>query len=332
MPSTASPAGRVFALETGRPAMTPTIHGLHHITAISGPPQRNLDFYTRVLGLRLVKRTVNFDDPGTYHLYYGDEVGTPGTALTFFAWDGLPEGRSGVGEATLTQFSVPGGSLDFWQSRLEAHDVQVSAPGDLFGEKRLVGQDPDGLAFALVVPGNDDERAPWTTHEVGPEVAIRGFHGVTLTLAERAETGELLSELFGYEPVGQEGDAFRYVTPHAKQARMVDIVEQPGGGLGRQGRGSVHHIAFAVQDRAAQMAVRERLVDAGQRVTPQIDRNYFYSIYFRSPGGVLFEVATEEPGFTVDEPVAELGRSLKLPAQHEHLRATLERTLPPLEA
>jgi glyoxalase family protein len=312
--------------------MIPTINGLHHVTAICGPPQRNVDFYTRVLGLRFVKRTVNFDDPGTYHLYYGDEVGTPGTALTFFAWDGLPEGRAGVGETSLTQFSVPEGSLDFWRSRLEAHDVQVSDSDPAFGEPRLLGRDPDGLAFALVVARDGDHRTPWTTGEVGAEVAVRGFHGVTLTLAERAETGTLLTELFGYELAGQEGDAFRYATPHARQARMIDIVEQPDGGLGRQGRGSVHHIAFSVRDRTAQMAVREHLVAAGHRVTPQIDRNYFYSIYFRSPGGVLFEVATEEPGFTVDEPVADLGRSLKLPAQHEHLRATLERTLPPLEA
>ena len=312
--------------------MTPTINGLHHVTAICGAPQRNLDFYTRVLGLRFVKRTVNFDDPGTYHLYYGDEVGTPGTALTFFAWDGLPEGRAGVGEASLTQFSVPDGSLGFWQARLEAHGVQVFGPGSSFGESRLTGRDPDGLAFALVVAGDGDARTPWTIEGIGPEVAIRGFHGVTLTLADRTETGELLRELFGYELLGQEGDAFRYATPHARQARVVDIVEQPDGVPGRQGRGSVHHVAFSVRDRAAQMAIRERLVAGGHRVTPQIDRNYFYSIYFRSPGGVLFEVATEEPGFTVDEPVADLGRSLKLPAQHEHLRATLERSLPPLEA
>jgi glyoxalase family protein len=312
--------------------MTPTINGLHHVTAICGPPQRNVDFYTRVLGLRFVKRTVNFDDPGTYHLYYGDEAGTPGTALTFFAWDGLPQGRNGVGEATLTQFSVPEGSFGFWKARLEAHEVPVSEPSVLFGERRLVGHDPDGLGFALVVAGDGDERVPWTTGEVGGEVAIRGFHGVSLTLAERAGTEELLTDLFGYERVGQEGDAFRYATPQVREARMVDIVEQPGGRIGRQGRGSVHHIAFAVADRPAQMVVRERLVAAGHRVTPQIDRNYFYSIYFRSSGGVLFEVATEEPGFTVDEPLAELGRSLKLPPQHEHLRATLEQTLPSLEA
>jgi glyoxalase family protein len=311
--------------------MTPTIDGLHHITAISGPPQRNLDFYTRVLGLRFVKRTVNFDDPHVYHLYYADEAGTPGSVLTFFAWTDLPRGRRGVGETSLTQFSVPDGSLDFWQARLEAHEVQVSDPGAVFGEKRLVGHDPDGLAFALVIAGDGDDRAPWTTGEIGPEVAVRGFHGVTLTLAERAATERLLIEQLGYQPAGREADVVRYATPNARHARLVDIAEQPDGGIARQGTGSVHHIAFAVRDRAAQMAIRERLVAAGHRVTPQIDRNYFYSIYFRSPGGVLFEVATEEPGFTVDEPLAELGRNLKLPAQHEHLRATLERTLAPLE-
>jgi len=309
--------------------MSETVNGLHHVTAISGDPQRNLDFYTKILGLRFVKKTVNFDDPSVYHLYYGDEVGTPGTALTFFPWEHLPQGRSGTGETSLTWFAVPPGSLDFWRQRLEAAGAPVHGPEMVFGEERLVFQDPDGLNGALVVPADGDERAPWTG-EVDAAVAVRGFHGVTLTLAEAAPTARVLSELFGYAPLGQEGDARRYVSPNAKCARVVDIVERPDGARARQGRGSVHHVAFSVPDRAAQATMRARIAAAGHNVTPQIDRNYFHSIYFRTPGGVLFEVATEEPGFTVDEPVAELGRNLKLLPQHEPLRAELERTLPPL--
>ena len=314
---------------------TPAIAGLHHITAISGPPQRNLDFYAKVLGLRLVKKTVNFDDPSVYHLYYGDEAGTPGTVLTFFPWERMGRGRPGVGEASLTQFAVPAGSLPFWRTRLEANGALVSGPAERFGEESLLGEDPDGLKFALVVPADGDHRAPWTTalwttEAIDREVAIRGFHGVTLTLADPAPTAALLEGLLGYEALGQEAGTYRFAAPHARRARFVDIMVLPDGQRALQGRGSVHHIAFAVADRAAQMAVRERLVAAGYGVTPEIDRNYFYSIYFRSPGGVLFEIATAEPGFTVDEKVAELGHGLKLPSQHEPLRAEIERALPPL--
>jgi glyoxalase family protein len=310
--------------------MAPTVNGLHHITAISGPAQRNLDFWAGALGLRFVKKTVNFDDPGTYHLYYGDEVGTPGTVLTFFPWAGVPAGRRGVGEASLTQFAVPAGSLPFWRQRLEARDASVEGPHRRFGEEFLLARDPDGLEFVLVVPSAADERAPWTTADIGAEVGIRGFHGVTLTLSQAARTAALLEELLGYRAIGAEDGIERYASRQAGQARFVDIDARAGRERAVQGAGSVHHIAFAVADRAAQAEMRERLVAAGYQVTPQIDRNYFYSIYFRSPGGVLFEIATEEPGFTVDEPVAELGRHLKLPQQHEHLRSQLERSLPPL--
>jgi glyoxalase family protein len=313
---------------------TPTIDGLHHITAISGPPQRNLDFYAKVLGLRFVKRTVNFDDPSVYHLYYGDEAGTPGTVLTFFPWERLGRGRPGVGEASLTQFAVPPGSLPFWRTRLEANGALVSGPAEHFDEERLLGEDPDGLKFALVVPaqrdGQEPSTAPWTTESIERDVAIRGFHGVTLTLADPAPTAALLEDLLGYEALGQEDATHRFAGPHARHARLVDIVVLPDGQRALQGRGSVHHIAFAVADRAAQLTVRERLVAAGYGVTPVIDRNYFYSIYFRSPGGVLFEIATAEPGFAVDEPATKLGQALRLPSQHEHLRAELERILPPL--
>jgi len=311
--------------------MTPIIEGLHHVTAISGAPQRNLDFYAKLLGLRFVKRTVNFDDPSVYHLYYGNEVGAPGTVMTFFPWERMGRGRPGVGETSLTQFAVPPGSLPFWRSRLEANGALVSGATRRFGEESLLGEDPDGLKFALVVPADGDERAPWTTAGIDATVAIRGFHGVTLTLAEAAPTATLLEGVLGYRAAGTDAATQRYITPHAAHARVVDIVALPDGQRALQGGGSVHHIAFAVADRAAQLEMRERLVAAGHGVTPVIDRNYFYSIYFRSPGGVLFEIATAEPGFAVDEPVAELGLSLKLPPQHERLRAELERILPPLD-
>jgi glyoxalase family protein len=309
--------------------MAATINGLHHITAISGSAQRNLDFYARLLGLRFVKKTVNFDDPTVYHLYYGDEVGTPGTVLTFFAWEHMGRGRPGVGEASLTSFSVPPDSLPFWAERLAAAGTPLSGPDPRFSEQRLLLEDPDGMPLALVA-AEDDGRSPWTTEELGPDVAIRGFAGVTLALADLGPTAELLEELFGYRREGREGATIRYATPHARHARIVDLVEAPGSPRAQLGAGSVHHVAFAVPDRAAQMEVRARLIQAGHQVTPQIDRNYFFSIYFRAPGGVLFEVATGEPGFAVDEPVAELGQNLRLPPQHEHLRAQLERTLPPL--
>jgi glyoxalase family protein len=310
--------------------MTPIIEGLHHVTAISGPAQRNLDFYAKVLGLRFVKRTVNFDDPSVYHLYYGNEAGAPGTVMTFFPWERMSRGRPGVGEVSLTQFAVPPDSLPFWRSRLEANAALVSGPAERFAEETLLGEDPDGLKFALVVPADRDERAPWAEGGIADAVAIRGFHGVTLTLADPAPTAALLGSLLGYQASGEQAGTQRYATPHARHARVVDIVALPDGQRALQGRGSVHHIAFAVADRAAQLAMRERLAAAGYGVTPVIDRNYFYSIYFRSPGGVLFEIATAEPGFAVDEPVAELGQNLKLPPQHERLRAELERILPPL--
>ncbi len=311
--------------------MPPTINGLHHVTAIAADAQRNHGFWTEVLGLRFVKRTVNFDDPGTYHLYYGDEVGTPGTALTFFPWRHLPRGREGTGEASQTAFAVPEGSLAFWRDRLAAHNVEHEPPAPYLGEEAIIFYDPDGMKAALVVPEEPDDRAPWTTPEIAAEHAVRGFHGVTLTLADGAATARLLTEVFGYEPVGRgDGNVQRYASPHAAHARYVDIALRPNAPPALQGAGRVHHIAFAVEDDAAQAAFRERLIAAGLSVTPRIDRTYFRSIYFRSPGGVLFEIATEGPGFTVDEAREELGRNLKLPPQHEHLRARLERELPPL--
>jgi glyoxalase family protein len=312
--------------------MSAQINGLHHVTAISGAPQRNLDFYAKVLGLRFVKRTVNFDDPSVYHLYYGNETGAPGTAMTFFPWEHLPPARRGTGEVEFTAFAVPAGSLEFWRARLTRLAVPHREAEPRFDEPALSLSDPDGLPLVLVASPEPDRRAPWITPEIGAEHAVRGFHGVSLLLDVGAATAELLTEVMGYRHVASAAGVHRYVAPQAATARQVDIIEAPDRALAASGRGAVHHIAFAVADDAAQDHFRERMIAAGHRVTPRIDRTYFRSIYFRTPGGVLFEIATEGPGFTVDEPRTSLGQELKLPPQHEHLRARLEQFLPPLRA
>jgi glyoxalase family protein len=305
------------------------VHGLHHVTAISGAPQRNLDFYRGVLGLRFVKKTVNFDDPGTYHLYYGDELGRPGSAMTFFPWERLPPGRPGKGEASEVQFAVPAASLSFWQERLDAHGVEVRED-DRFGERRLAFADPDGLGLALVAPTNPDPRPGWGGDGVPEAAAIHGFHGVTLRLGLTAPTGRVLTELLDYAVAGEDRGVQRFTAPVGSVAAVVDIEAVPGAPEARQGLGSVHHVAFRVPDDATHRAVQQRIARAGFQVTPVIDRDYFRAIYFRTPGGVLFEVSTDEPGFTVDEPADRLGLSLRLPKQHEHLRARIERSLPEL--
>ena len=311
--------------------MTSGVNGIHHITAISGHPRANHDFYTRVLGLRFVKKTVNFDDPSVYHLYYADETGTPGTVLTFFPWEHMAPGRTGNGETALIQYAVPAGSLDFWEERLALEAVRLGARETVFGEERLPFEDPDGLRSALVVPATASRQSPWTTPEIGAAHAIRGFHGVSLQVSEDAATGQLLTTVFGYRELARDGAVARYVKEGGRAA-VVDLVVRPGQPQARLGRGSVHHVAFSVPDDAAEEMLRGRLIEAGLRPTPVIDRTYFHSIYFREPGGTLFEIATDGPGFMIDEPVAELGRNLRLPPQHEHLRDHLERTLPPLPA
>ncbi|MDQ0316621.1 ring-cleaving dioxygenase [Amorphus orientalis] len=303
------------------------VNGLHHVTAISSSAQGNVDFFGKHLGLRLVKKTVNFDDPGTYHLYFADEVGTPGSVLTFFPWAGVPSGRAGTGEAGLTQFAVPRGTLDFWKARLEAAAAAPVIDETVFEERRLRSQDPDGFAFALVE--SDDGRPGWASNGIGADAAVKGFRGVTLTLAETDATKALLTGLMGYSETERDGNLTRLVSPDAA-AGVVDLLHAPDQRPAGQGAGRVHHIAFRVADRQEQAAVRETLMAEGFQVTPQIDRNYFFAIYFRSPDGVLFEVATDEPGFATDEPVATLGEALKLPDQHEHLRPLLEKRLPEL--
>lgn len=301
------------------------ILGLHHITAIAGDAKRNFDFYSKILGLRFIKKTVNFDDPGTYHFYFGDEVGSAGTILTFFPWgSGIQQGRKGSGMATEIGYSVPKGSLDFWQKRFEQYNVIYNKPAEKFGEKYLTFLDPDGLKLELIESKSDDNRKAWETDEVKADVATKGFHNITLTLNDIKPTAAILTEIFGYKLIGQEVNRYRYATDAIENAAIVDLVELNDEKRGHVANGTVHHVAFRVQNDEILMHFREKIEAYGLSITPQIDRQYFHSLYFREPGGVLFEIATDHPGFTVDESLEELGQNLKLPAQYESQRAAIE--------
>jgi glyoxalase family protein len=307
------------------------ILGLHHITAIAGMAKQNLEFYTKVLGLRLLKKTVNFDDPGTYHLYYGDERGSAGTVLTFFPYEGARRGSAGTGMATNIAYAVPEGSFDFWIDRFEKHKISYSKPSEKFDEPILPFQDPDGLRLELVVPRNPDNRKAWETDEVKAGVATKGFHGVTLTLRDIKATAAILTDIFGYQLVEQSGNRYRYITDAVDTAAIIDLVELPHEARGLGGAGTNHHIAFRVKDEATLMAFREKIARLGYGITDKIDRNYFYSLYFREPGGVLFEIATDNPGFGIDEPWDQLGSGLLLPPQYEPRRTEIEAVLPKLD-
>jgi glyoxalase family protein len=285
------------------------IPGIHHVTALAGDPQRNLDFYTGVLGLRLVKLTVNFDDPGTYHLYYGDAQGTPGTILTFFPWPGAPKGRQGAGQTSSIAFAAPAASLAYWAERL----------GNPSANGRIAFHDPDGLPLEIVAEGD------------GGGNAITGFHGVTLSESGYESTARLLTETFGYRLISEEGNRFRYAAavPDAKAAH-IDLLCQPDARNGAMGVGTVHHVAFRAESDAIQREWQKEIGRLKYNVTPVLDRQYFHSIYFREPGGVLFEIATDPPGFTTDETPGNLGTHLKLPPWLEVNRAEIERILPPL--
>ena len=299
------------------------IQGLHHITAIAGDAQRNYSFYTQVLGLRFIKKTVNFDDPKTYHFYFGDEIGSGGTILTFFPWGvGIPQGRRGSGMLTEIGYSVPKGSLEFWIERFEKYNVIYNKPTEKFGERYLAFLDPDGLKFELVE--TDDDRKPWITEEVTSGNATRGFHNITLTLNDIKGTANVLTEIFGYNLLSKEANRSRFSIDTVENAAIVDLVELPNEKQGHVAKGTVHHVAFRVKDDETQMYFREKVEQAGLNITPQIDRNYFHSLYFREPGGVLFEIATDNPGFMVDEKVEDLGKNLKLPAQYESRRPDIE--------
>lgn len=310
--------------------MSDKILGIHHITAIAGEAQRNYDFYTQVLGLRLVKKTVNFDDPGTYHFYYGDEKGTPGTILTFFPWTYVKRGTTGTGMATEIGYAVPSGSLEFWTKRFEGTNTGYGKQTERFGEVMLPFQDPDGLQLNLIIPAREDTRAPWETSEVKKDTATRGFHNVVLTVRDMRPTAKVLTDIFGYKLLMQEGNYYRFVTDAVDNAAIVDILEDANGKPGVGAGGTNHHVAFRVKDEKVLMAFREKVVAFGLNITPKIDRNYFFSLYFREPGGVLFEIATDNPGFDVDEQVTELGKNLKLPPQYELRRVEIEKMLPEL--
>src|SRR5688572_14591580 len=310
--------------------MEDRILGIHHITAIAGEAQRNYDFYTKVLGLRLVKKTVNFDDPGTYHFYYGNENGTPGTILTFFPWTYVKRGTTGTGMATEIGYSVPAGSLEFWANRFKENNVKHDQPVERFSELMLPFQDPDGLKLNLIVPRKEDARQPWETAEVKSNAATKGFHSITLTVRDVKPTAEVLTDIFGYKLLKQEGNLYRFVTDAIENAAIVDIIEEPNGKPGIGAGGTNHHVAFRVKNEEVLMAFREKVAARGLNITPKIDRNYFFSLYFREPGGVLFEIATDNPGFAVDEPISELGTNLKLPPQYESHRHEIEEVLPVL--
>lgn len=311
--------------------MENTILGLHHITAIAGDAKRNFNFYSNILGLRFIKKTVNFDNPGTYHFYFGDEVGSAGTILTFFPWgDGIPQGKRGSGMATEIGYSVPKGSLEFWVERFEKYNVIYNKPAIKFGERYLTFLDPDGLKLELIESATPDTRKPWETEEVKADVATRGFHNITITLNSIAGTAGILTDIFGYKLVSQESNRYRYATTAVDQAAIVDLVELKDEKLGHVANGTVHHVAFRVANDEILMHFREKIVAAGFNITPQIDRNYFHSLYFREPGGVLFEIATDNPGFMIDEGQENLGKDLKLPAQYESRREDIEAHLVPV--
>jgi glyoxalase family protein len=309
--------------------MLDQIKGLHHMTSMSSDAAENNAFFTKVLGLRRVKKTVNFDAPDVYHLYYGDEVGTPGSVMTYFPFPNIRKGTPGTGEVGETVFSAPKGSLSFWQERLENFDTRGLARSEFFDEKRLTFKNPDGETFALAEIA-DDTRKAWTDNGISEDYAIRGFHSASMRLQDDGAMAELLGYM-GYQKVDKSGSVTRYAVSEGTGANTIDLQALPNASRAREGAGSVHHIAFAVENRAAQLEVRKALVDTGYAVTPVIDRDYFWAIYFRTPGGVLFEIATNEPGFDRDEDTANLGKALKLPTRHEHLRGQLKKILQPIE-
>jgi glyoxalase family protein len=305
--------------------------GLHHITAIAGEPKRHVAFYRGLLGLRMVKRTVNFDDPSTWHLYYGDETGTPGTALTFFVWNQLPAGRHGVGEPQEIAFAVPEASLEFWRKRLSDKGIVLKDAPARFAEQVLAFDDPDGHKLEIVGNKKAAGIPGWSNGDVPEAHAIRGFHGITLEVANPATTARVLNEVFGFEPDGVEGDRHRFRSGNAPIGSIVDLRVTPGAQRAGQGTGTVHHVAFRASGDEQEMQFRDRAIDLGLRPTDQVPRHYFRSVYFREPNGILFEIATDDPGFTVDEPKEMLGKQLLLPPWYQQHRKQIEEALPPIE-
>jgi glyoxalase family protein len=305
---------------------TKPIVGLHHVTAIASDPQLNLDFYTDVLGLRFVKKTVNFDDPGTYHFYFGDDAGTPGTILTFFPWPQATRGKAGAGEVTHTAFSVPATSIAYWEQRLAAKNVSLEGKEERMGETVLTFSDPDGMKIELVEHAESAELKAPRFADVPVEHAIRGFFGVTMLQRDARQTEAALA-LLGFRKVSEEGNRLRFSAAGDSLGNHIDIVIDPKIAQGRLGAGSVHHIAFRSADYEDQKQWRE-VISQHLGVSPVMERDYFRSIYFREPGGVLFELATDIPGFAIDEPLESLGEELRVPQWLDANLAQLTRHLP----
>jgi len=326
------------------------ILGIHHVTAIASDPQKNIDFYTQTLGLRLVKLTVNFDDPATYHLYFGDKIGRPGTILTFFPWPNAPKGHRGTGQVIATSFLIPEHPIDYWLDRLKSQKVPVQDPTKRFGdtEEVLTLYDPDGLELELVANRSAEERTlhVWKEGPIPIEHAIRGFYSVTLSEVGYEYTAHVLANELGFKFIGQDGSRFRFQISEAKEhdaagrnkntkgehrgSNIVDVLCLPNAQYGMIGVGTVHHVAWRTPSDEQQKMLRAKIVKAGLNATPVIDRIYFHSVYFREPGGVLFEIATNPPGFAMDEKVEELGTHLMLPPWLESVRKDLESVLPPV--
>jgi glyoxalase family protein len=307
------------------------IAGLHHLTAIVGDPQENVDFYTRILGQRLVKRTVNFDDPGTYHLYYGDDIGTPGTIITFFPWPNAPQGRRGTGQIVDISFSIPATALDYWINHLSEHGIAITGPTSRFNERVISFLDPHGLSLELVAHEEAVPHSGWQQGPIPEEYAIRGFFGITLAETHQEHTATMLTDVLGFRLLQQEGNRFRYEVGPGGPSTRVDVLNLPDQPRGRIAVGTVHHAAWRTEDEAHQLDWRQHLLSRGNDVTPVQDRQYFHSIYFHEPGGALFEIATDPPGFSIDESVAELGTHLKLPRWLEAQRSQIEEILLPLQ-
>jgi glyoxalase family protein len=309
--------------------MSQEILGIHHITAISGVAQKNVDFYVGVLGLRMVKKTVNFDAPDVYHFYYGDTVGNPGTIFTFFPFGEGPRGTIGAGQATVTSFSIRRESVDFWIKRLKDHGVSVSGPEERSNQRQVISfRDPDGIALELVAHEGADQRPGWQDGPVPNEHAIRGFYSVTIKVRNHALTSALLTDVMGFRLLEQSGHRYRYEVGEGGPGTIIDVISQEDAQYGRQSIGTIHHIAWRVANEEELVHWQMKLMNAGMHVTEVKDRNYFKSVYFREPGGVLFELATDPPGFAIDESVEDLGTDLKLPEWLEPNRSTLESQLP----
>jgi glyoxalase family protein len=310
------------------------IYGIHHVTAIASNPQRNVDFYTSVLGLRLVKLTVNFDDPTTYHLYFGDELGRPGTILTFFPWSDAPKGHRGTGQVIATSFLISEESIDYWKTRLKNNHIMVRGPFKRFNEQVLTLYDPDGLELELVAHSSAKKREEnvWNGGGIPTKLAIKGFYSVTISEEGFERTADILTEELGFSFLGQEKSRFRYEIQNSEHgASTVDVLCLPYTPSGYIGVGTVHHVAFRTSTDENQKDLRLSIIKAGLNATPIIDRTYFHSVYFREPGGVLFEIATDPPGFTVDQKLSELGTRLMLPEWLESERESLEKILPRLK-